>query len=92
MTATVISLASRRPQPRTRETCGACSRGADGRIRECYPHRLDSLAARLRLDLLDGEGELLVSRERFAGALVDALTVLDGITGECLPSDERNAR
>lgn len=65
-----------------------CSRGADGRIRECYPHRLDSLAARLRLDLLATEGELLISRERFASVLADALTVLDGITGECLPNDE----
>jgi hypothetical protein len=92
MSATVISLASRRAQPRTRETCTSCSRDADGGIRECYPHRLDTLARRVRVELLTTEGELLVPRETSAACLGDVLAVLESITDECLRSDERGTR
>jgi hypothetical protein len=93
MTATVISLASRRrPQRRTTETCAACSRGTDGCIRECYPHRLDSLARRLTLEADATEGELLVDRDTFARAMADAVAVIASITDECLSADERSTR
>jgi hypothetical protein len=92
MTATVVDLASRRAQPRTRETCHACRRGTDGSIVECYPHRLDTLARRVRVELLTTEGELLVPRETSAACLGDVLAVLESITDECLRSDERGTR
>lgn len=87
MTATVISLDSRRPQPTTAATCPACQYRRDGS--ECYPHRLDSLAGRLRGHFNSTAAELLVDRALLATALTDAIAVLDGITHECLPVDER---
>ncbi|MCD4525233.1 hypothetical protein [Nocardioides sp. cx-173] len=92
MSATVIDLASRRAQPRTRETCRTCRRGTDGSILECYPHRLDSLADRVRYDLLSTQGELLIDRETLADRLTDVLHVLETITDECLRPDERGTR
>lgn len=84
MTATVIDLASRRPQPRSRETCHACRSDADGVLVECYPHRLDSLARRVRVDLQFAENELLIPAGEVAGRLTDVLDVIGTITDECL--------
>jgi hypothetical protein len=59
MTATVISLASRRPV--SEQTC------------TCVQHRMWDLADRVREELLSTEGELLVSREAHARVLEDVL-------------------
>jgi hypothetical protein len=86
MTATVVDLASHRRNHAPARRCG-CRAGY-----ACYPHRLDALAARLA-DLFDRtDGHLLIARDLLAEAVVDAVSVLDGITGECLPEDERNTR
>lgn len=62
MTANVVSLASRRPQPEP-----ACT---------CPQHRLWDLADRVREELLSSEGELLVSREDHARVLEDVLSTI----------------
>lgn len=90
MTATVISLDSRRrPQRHGAETCPACARKRDG---ECFPHRLDSLARRLTLEAEATTGELLIDRDTFVRTIADALAVIATITDECLPEDERSTR
>jgi len=78
MTATVIPLLSRdRNQP------PAC---------DCHSHRLVALANRLRCDLAGSEGELLISREQYAGAVADALSTIDGIAASTLPDYVRTTR
>lgn len=62
MTATVVSLASRRPQPE--QTC------------TCPQHRMWDLADRVREALTSTEGELLVGREGHARVLEDVLTTI----------------
>lgn len=62
MTADVILLASRRPQPE--QTC------------TCPQHRMWDLADRVREALVSSEGELLVSRDAHAGVLEDVLTTI----------------
>ena len=63
MTATVVSLASRRRNP-----APACT---------CPRHSLDALASRIREVLDATEGELLIPREHLAGALADLTTTTD---------------
>lgn len=62
MTALVISLASRRPQPE--QTC------------TCVQHRLWALSDRVRDALAVTEGELLVSHEDHARVLEDVLQTI----------------
>ena len=88
MIADVISLASRRPQPPGRGDCPGCRRGADGKIRERYPHRLDSLASRLQAHLDHNAGELLIPREELEDAVADAFAVIDSINAHCLPEHQ----
>lgn len=88
MTATIVTLESRRRRAPEAATCELCARSRNG---GCYPHRLEALARRLSLALESTEGELLVSRDVLAVAVTDARGVLDGITGECL-TDERSTR
>lgn len=85
MTGRVIDLDSRRPKPLERH-CG-CQPG-----RQCYPHRLDTLAARLRAHLDDQEGELLVTLKTHETVVAGVLEVLDGITNECLSADRRTVQ
>ena len=63
MTATVVSLASRRRNP-----APACT---------CPRHSLDALADRIRAALDDTEGELLIPRDHLADALADLVTTTD---------------
>ena len=63
MTATVVSLASRRRNP-----APACT---------CPRHSLDALASRIREVLDATEGELLIPREHLAAALADLTTTTD---------------
>ena len=88
MTAPVISLESRRRRPQEAASCEACARSHNG---GCYPHRLEALSRRLTLALDSTEGELLIGRDAFEEAVIDARQVLDGITAECL-GDERSTR
>jgi hypothetical protein len=62
MTANVISLASRRPQPE--QTC------------TCPQHRMWDLADRVREALAATEGELLIDREGNARVLEDVLSTI----------------
>lgn len=82
MTATVIPFSRRRSDQLRAEGCQACACRADGAL--CYPHRLSTLADRLREDQAATARELLVSATDVAEVLADALAVLDGITTECL--------
>ena len=63
MTATVISLSSRRPDPK--QPC-ACPR-----------HQLDALAGRVRDRLDQTEGSLLVARDDLAAVLADIRATTD---------------
>lgn len=82
MTATVArSFAARRGDQLRAETCPTCARRRDGC---CHPHRLEILADRLRADLDACGPALLIPAADVAEVLADALTVLDGITAECL--------
>jgi hypothetical protein len=76
VTAPVIDLASRRRPQRT-ATC-ACRPDAP-----CYPHQLEALLTRLRVELLGAEG-LLIDRAHLERVVADAETVIDGISSECL--------
>lgn len=80
----VIDLDSRRPQTRSRDTCAACERARGIGTGECYPHRLDSLATRLRRHVDRHDGQLLTPTVDVAETIADALTVLDRITAESL--------
>ena len=62
MTATVVSLASRRPEPE--QTC------------RCPQHRMWDLADRVREALTATEGDLLIPREAQAAVLEDVLTTI----------------
>lgn len=62
MTADVIPLASRRPQPE--QTC------------RCPQHQMWDLADRVRDTLVQSDGELLVSRDAHAGVLEDVLETI----------------
>ena len=62
MTATVVSLASRRPQPE--QTC------------TCPQHRMWDLADRVREALRRSEGELLVPVDAHATVLEDVLSTI----------------
>lgn len=77
MTATVIDLSSRLPQPRA-----ACA---------CTKHLLQALAERTAGALADSEGVLLIPRDLLADVLADihdtTAAVLDG-----KPPTERGAR
>ena len=87
MSATIHdSFVSRRGDQLRRGGCSNCASRSDGQL--CYPHRLDSLADRLRNDLAATRDELLVPSSAVAESLADALAVLNGITDECLtPTD-----
>lgn len=56
---------------------------------DCPPHRLASLAARLRQSRDAQAGELLVTTEAFTAVVDDALEVLDRILGDHAPTHER---
>ncbi|GAB6983522.1 hypothetical protein [Nocardioides pyridinolyticus] len=62
MSANVIPLASRRPQPE--QTC------------RCPQHQMWDLADRVREALLQSQGELLVSRDDHAAVLEDVLSTI----------------
>ena len=85
MTSNVVSLDSRRITREAVTTCPGCTPQ-----KLCYPHRLDALAARLRATQLDRHS-LLVAASDVDAMVTDALEVLDGITGECLPAHARVA-
>lgn len=87
MSATVLDLTSRLARAQAAATCDACAR--DTKVGLCYPHRLEALATRLRGDLEHHRGELFTATDDLAAIVRDALDVLDGITGECLTTDER---
>ncbi len=90
MTAPVISLDSQRLKRRPAPGCIRCEARSDG-VR-CYPHQLEALAIRLRSDRADHADELLIPADDLAETWAEALTVLDGITAECLTPMERTAR
>lgn len=77
MTATVVSLASKRRNHAPARMCKACRPDFT-----CAPHRLLQLSERL----VAARGAGLE-----AEAIADALAVIDGITAHFLP-DERTAR
>lgn len=82
----VVPLESRRRNPALNVTECCCSP-----TYVCYPHRIAEAARILRVDLAATEGELMVSRVRFAAAVEAVLPMLDAIVGECLP-DERSVQ
>lgn len=78
MTAEVIQLSSRLPQPE--QTCN------------CPASRLDRLASRLRAYRANSEGQLLIPAEVLDLAVVDALDVLGRILDETPHPTERTRR
>jgi hypothetical protein len=85
MTGNVVDLASRRGARSSDETCPGCATG-----QPCFPHRLDQLADRLRVAVLDLP--LLVAADDLERLVSDALEVIDGITSQCLPESETRPR
>ncbi|MCH1867078.1 hypothetical protein [Nocardioides sp. CFH 31398] len=59
---------------------------------DCPPHRLASLAARLRESSDAQAGELLIPAQAFADVIDDALEVLDRIVADHAPTHERGTR
>lgn len=80
MTATVVSLASRRPAPPP--ACG------------CPRHRLEELSTRISDHLDATEGELLVPRDQVADLLADVLTTVGSVFNpdRLPPENERTSR
>lgn len=84
MSAQVIDLTSRLAQPKPTVSCRACRPGFT-----CHPHRIAALSRRLRIASDLDAGTLLMPRQTFADVLDEVLNVLDQITDEVLPTEER---
>lgn len=75
MTATVVSLASRRPAPQP--DCG------------CPRHRLEALADRARERQADAAGQLLVSADALATLATDVITTIADVLASTPPDERR---
>lgn len=90
MTATVVSLESRRKQrAQAARKCRAC-RPETGFT--CYPHQLARLADRVREAQGSHADALFVDPDEFAAVVGDVLAVIDRVTTTYLDNDERSAR
>jgi len=83
---TVVDLSSKRLERERARSCPGC-----GPAQLCYPHRLEAVAVELRSAQRRIDEELLVPASDVEVMVARVLTVLDGITAECLPRPDRPA-